>query len=89
MSDTLRQTDLREALDKLTESNLTPLDTTRHRYLMNELLRHFASKRIPLAVCADARHLNRNIKTLKQYCRDLGLSFPDYTPKALREKPGV
>ena len=58
---------------------------TKHSRKLNAILTHFSEKGIPLAVCADKRHLNRKVSTLKRRARRLGLSFPDYTPRAKPE----
>lgn len=50
------------------------------------LLRHFHELGLPLAVCADRKHLGRKVVTLKGYARRLGLAFPDYVPRPKKEK---
>lgn len=44
------------------------------------LLRHFKDQGRTLRECSDRRRLGMKIKTLQKYCRNAGLSFPDYTP---------
>ena len=76
------QTDIRDFLEEV--QNSRELFGTDHKARMAHCLRHFAAKKIPLLTCCDARHLNRSLSTLQEYCRELGLRFPDYVPMALR-----
>jgi hypothetical protein len=76
-----QQTDIFEILGDIASND--PL-LTKHSARLNAILTHFAKRGIPLAVCADKRHLNRKVRTLKRRARALGLVFPDYCPRALR-----
>lgn len=53
---------------------------------LEQLLKHFSANDIPLAICADGRHLGRQPDTLKRYARRLNLKFPDYVPRHMRPK---
>lgn len=75
------QTDIRDILGEIASTG--PIHTN-FRSRIKTLMEHFAAKRIPLDVCADARHLNRSLSTLKGYARDYRLRFPDYVPMDLR-----
>lgn len=55
-----------------------------HRAKIKTLMQHFHKAGLTLATAADDRHLSRSISTLKGYCRDFSLAFPDYVPLALR-----
>lgn len=59
---------------------------TPHRIRMEALLSAYQEAGLTLAVCCDRRHLGRAPSTLKRYARRLALSFPDYTPRAMRRK---
>lgn len=50
------------------------------------VLKHFHKAGLTLDTCADERHLNRSLSTLKAYARRLKLAFPDYVPLAMRPK---
>ncbi len=63
-----------------------PNMTGGHREKMFTLLRHFASIKLPLTKAADEQHLNRSVDTLKAYCREGAIAFPDYIPIFMREK---
>ncbi len=76
------QTDIREILTEL--QNAPEILSKSHRKKMEHCLRHFQAKGLTLEVCADKRHLNRSISTLKGYARDLRLRFPDFVPMACR-----
>lgn len=75
------QSDIREFLSELQADRTVH---SSHVERMNTIMRHFAAKAIPLSICADARHLNRSLSTLKRYARDL--KFPDFVPMHLREQ---
>ena len=66
--------------------HLPPLGAhmTPHRKRMEALLRSYHKRGLTLAVCCDGKHLGRARSTLKRYVRSMALSFPDYTPRALR-----
>lgn len=55
-----------------------------HKKRMEALMRHFSANDIPLATCADPRHLRRSLSTLQSYAREFSLKFPDYVPMKLR-----
>lgn len=55
-----------------------------HKRRVAHCLKHWAAAGITLAVCSDARHLDRSVNTLKAYARKLKLRFPDYVPDALK-----
>ena len=55
-----------------------------HKRRISYCLKHWAEHGIPLSVCADRRHLDRSVNTLKAYARKLKLKFPDYVPDALK-----
>lgn len=74
------QMDIRNILDDLQQG---PMLST-HRGKIEALMRHFSANEIPLATCADPRHMRRSISTLKAYARDFKLKFPDYVPTSLR-----
>jgi len=76
------QSDISEILGEIASSGPA---LTKHSKKLNAILTHFSEKKIPLSVCADKRHLNRKVATLKKRARHLGLSFPDYTPRAKAE----
>jgi hypothetical protein len=76
------QSDISEILGEISSSGPA---LTKHAAKLNAILTHFSQKGIPLAVCADKRHLNRKVSTLKKRARRLGLSFPDYTPRSAKE----
>jgi hypothetical protein len=58
----------------------------RHRRHMDALLVHFAGMGKPLSLLAGPLYLKRQVPTLRKYARQLGLTFPDYTPRALKRK---
>lgn len=53
--------------------------------LTEGLLRRLAEKGLTLEQCSDRKMMNRSIRTLKQHCRDYEISFPDYTPRAMKK----
>ena len=75
-----RQTDIADVIGALQRG---PILST-HQARVRAIMEHFASAGLTLATCADARHLNRSLSTLKRYAREQGLQFPDYVPMALR-----
>lgn len=54
-----------------------------------QLLKRFSAVGLPIAICADQRHLGRKVDTLKRYARQHDLKFPDYVPRHLRPKSGA
>lgn len=79
------QMDIRDILGEI--QNDKQLFTERnHKDRVGELLRHFQQGGLTLEKCADARHLDRAMSTLKGYARELNLAFPDYIPMHMREK---
>lgn len=75
-----------ETTSFLRELATSPERTPGHREKMLTLLRHFASINLPLKKAADEQHLNRSVDTLKRYCREGAIKFPDYVPMFMREK---
>lgn len=53
------------------------------------IMRDAAEKGHTLEQLSDPRIMDRSIRTLKRRARQFGLSFPDYTPRALRKKESV
>lgn len=50
------------------------------------LMRDAIAKGWTLEKLSDKKVMNRSIRTLQMRARQFGLSFPDYTPRALRNK---
>lgn len=69
----------------LIELPVTPPRGSRHKRNVEELLIRWHAQGYSLELCGDRRHLNRRPSTLQRYARRLGLSFPDYQPRALRQ----
>lgn len=57
-----------------------------HKNRVVALLRHFRSQGRTLEECSHRQRLGLGLSTLKKYCRDAGVSFPDYTPLHMRKK---
>lgn len=57
---------------------------TFHQRQMEALLRYYQKTGFTLAQCADPKHLNRTVGTLKDYAKRFSLAFPDYVPTELR-----
>lgn len=57
-----------------------------HTNRVVSLLRSFKEQGRTLAECTERQRLGMNLKTLQKYCRDAGISFPDYTPVNMRSK---
>lgn len=74
------QIDIAEILGELQNG---PLLST-HRGRIEAVMRHFCAAGLTLAISGDPRHLNRAESTMKGYCRDFALVFPDYCPAALK-----
>lgn len=74
------QMDIREICEELQQGPLL----SAHRAKIEAVMRHFAKAGLTLATCADERHLGRALSTLKGYCRDFRLRFPDYVPWDMR-----
>lgn len=77
------QTDIRDVLTELQDAREIGMG---HVDKLTFCLRHWAANGVPLSTCADSRHLNRSISTLRRYASNLGLRFPDWVPMALRTK---
>lgn len=75
------QTDIRDILGEIASSG--PINTN-WRERIKTLMEHFAARKIPIKICADSRHLNKSVSTVKGYARDFRLRFPDYVPMDLR-----
>lgn len=75
------QTDIRDILGEIASSGPIPTD---FKSRIKTLMEHFAARKIPISTCADSRHLNRSVSTVKGYAREFGLRFPDYIPMVLR-----
>lgn len=76
------QSDIRDILGEMQNGPML----NEHRAKIDALMRHFATAGISIETICDGRHLNRAPATVKKYARELGLKFPDYVPRALREK---
>lgn len=81
---------LKEALEQTADAKEL-FSVNGHRGKIAHLLRHFSDAGLTLEIASDARHLNRSIETLKQYCRVNQIQFSDYVPMSMRplkpEKP--
>lgn len=75
------QIDINEMLGDIASNG--PLLNT-HRRRIEEIMRHFHKAGLTIKVCSDARHLNRDLSTVKGYARDFKLAFPDYVPLSMR-----
>lgn len=67
--------------DTLTEIASGPHQRPR---LVEDLLRRLNEKGLTLEQCADAKIMDRSVRTLKRYAREFDLTFPDYTPRKLK-----
>ena len=59
-----------------------------YRDLTDALMLEFCRRGMTLEFLSGKRVMNRSIKTLRGHARRLGLEFPDYVPRALRQKAG-
>lgn len=75
------QTDIRDILGEIASSG--PIHTD-FKSRIKTLMEHFAARNISIETCADNRHLNRSVSTVKGYAREFRLRFTDYVPMDLR-----
>jgi hypothetical protein len=57
-----------------------------HRQRMITILRHYAISGRKLADIARPQILNRSLTTLKRYCAQEWIAFPDWVPRAMRSR---
>ncbi|PHS61772.1 MAG: hypothetical protein COB09_17035 [Thalassobium sp.] len=51
------------------------------------LLRIYSDRGKTLEWCCNPKIIKLKMSTLKKHCRKFNISFPDYTPRAMKEKP--
>lgn len=59
---------------------------TSYQDLTESLMRRLAEKGMTLEQASGPKIMNRSLRTLKQHCRDFGISFPDYEPRAMKKQ---
>lgn len=72
------QSDIRDILGEMAAGPIT------NESKLEQLLKHFSAHNIPLATCADKRHLGRKVSTLRRYACRMSLKFPDWVPMHMR-----
>ena len=76
--------DIRNALQQAVNAPFTKKRGQREQIII--ILRHFRDKGKTLEWCSGARVLGRKAATLKGYCREANLVFPDYMPQAIKKQ---
>ena len=66
------------------------LETAKHlgsnRKRAHHALRIYSERGLTLKYISGPKILNKSLDTLKKYCREAGVKFPDYIPMSMRPK---
>lgn len=58
----------------------------KHWERVEELLKLYSGRGVTLKHLVGPKYFGVKLDTLKAYCRDFGVAFPDYVPRKLKPK---
>lgn len=83
MSEVSIQSDIADIIGRLAQS---PVHGSVYKHQVKEFFHYYSVGGVLLEIVRDSKHLDMSDATAKRYAREFKLKFPDYIPRALREK---
>ena len=80
------QHEMAKILQELADQPLKDKSHTTHQAKLVALLRFFSESGRTLKFCCGPQALKRHPSTLKKYCRENLIKFPDYIPRCMKDE---